>query len=136
MTDHKVAVLRELSLMLAATFWGTNFAATKYAAEFVPPLLIVGVRFTVGGVLMFCLLRVLEPGDRLAPRDLLPMAGLGCLAVVIVQSSFTFGVSLTSASNTGHLGTGSEKPCVYRGIGLPIRSGTNRERHGVVVALW
>ena len=52
MTDHKVAVLGELSLMLAATFWSINFAATKYAAEFVPPLLIVGVRFTVGGVLM------------------------------------------------------------------------------------
>ena len=31
----------------------------------------------------------------------LPVAGLGCLVVAIVQPSFTFGVSLTSAANTG-----------------------------------
>ncbi len=94
-------MLTELSLMLAAVFWGTNYAATKYAAEFMPPLLIVAFRFTVGGVLMLCLLRILEPGERLTPRDLLPVAGLGCLGVVIGQTGFTFGVSMTSAANTG-----------------------------------
>jgi drug/metabolite transporter (DMT)-like permease len=69
MTDHhkKAIILTELSLMLAAVFWGTNYAATKYAAEFMPPLLIVGIRFTVGGLLMLGLLHVLEPADRLAP---------------------------------------------------------------------
>jgi drug/metabolite transporter (DMT)-like permease len=88
--------------MLAAVFWGTNYAATKYAAEFVPPLLIVAVRFTVGGVLMLCLLRILEPGARLTPKkDLLLVAGLGCLGVAIGQTAFTFGVSMTSAANTG-----------------------------------
>jgi drug/metabolite transporter (DMT)-like permease len=97
----KAAVLTESSLILAAVFWGTNYAATKYAAEFVPPLLIVAVRFTMGGVLMFCLLRILEPGDNLTPKDLLPVAGLGCLGVAIGQTAFTFGVSLTSAANTG-----------------------------------
>src|SRR5215211_4833611 len=101
-TDTKKAtVLTEISLILAAVFWGTNYAATKYAAEFVPPLLIVAVRFTVGGVLMFCLLRILEPGDKLTTKDLLPVAGLGCLGVAIGQTAFTFGVSLTSAANTG-----------------------------------
>ena len=103
MTDHhkKAVVLTELSLMLAAVFWGTNYAATKYAAAFMPPLLIVGVRFTVGGLLMLALLRVLEPASRLAPKDLLPVAGLGCLGVAIGQTAFTFGVSMTSAANTG-----------------------------------
>jgi drug/metabolite transporter (DMT)-like permease len=82
MTDHKqAATLAELALVLAAVFWGANYAATKYAAEFIPPLLIVAFRFTVGGVLMFGLLRALEPGDWLRPKDLLPIAGLGCLGV-------------------------------------------------------
>jgi drug/metabolite transporter (DMT)-like permease len=44
----KAAMLTELSLTLAAVFWGLNFAATKYAAEFIPPLLLVAIRFTVG----------------------------------------------------------------------------------------
>ena len=103
MTDHhkKAVVLTELSLMLAAVFWGTNYAATKYAAEFIPPLLIVGIRFTVGGLLMLGLLQILEPASKLATKDLLPVAGLGCLGVAIGQTAFTFGVSLTSAANTG-----------------------------------
>jgi drug/metabolite transporter (DMT)-like permease len=101
-TDHKqAAILAELSLLLAAVFSGANYAATKYAAGFVPPLLIVAFRFTVGGILMLCLLRTLEPADRLTPRDLLPMAGLGCIGVAIGQTAFTVGVSLTSAANTG-----------------------------------
>ena len=87
--------------MLAAVFWGTNYAATKYAAEFMPPLLIVGIRFTVGGLLMLGLLHILEPASKLSTKDLLPVAGLGCLGVTIGQTAFTFGVSLTSAANTG-----------------------------------
>ena len=76
-------------------------ARVKYAAEFKPPLLIVASRFTAGGSLMFCLLRILEPADRLKPKDLLSVAGLGCLGVAIGQTAFTFGVSKTSAANTG-----------------------------------
>jgi drug/metabolite transporter (DMT)-like permease len=101
MTDQKAAIFTEISLMLAAVFWGANYAATKYAAEFMPPLLIVAFRFTAGGILMICLLRFLEPADRLKPKDFLPVAGLGCLGVAIGQTAFTFGVSMTSAANTG-----------------------------------
>jgi drug/metabolite transporter (DMT)-like permease len=102
MTDHKkAAVLSEVALMLAAVSWGANYAATKYAAEFMPPLLVVAVRFAVGGVLMICLLRTLKPADSLTPRDLLPVAGLGCLYVVVGQGAFTLGIHLTSAANTG-----------------------------------
>jgi drug/metabolite transporter (DMT)-like permease len=61
----------------------------------------VAFRFTVGGILMFCLLRILEPGDRLTLKDLVPVAGLGCLYVAIGQGTFTFGIHLTSAANTG-----------------------------------
>jgi drug/metabolite transporter (DMT)-like permease len=61
MDQEKVAALTEVSLILAAVFWGLNYAATKYAAEFMPPLLIVALRFTIGAILMYCLLRILGP---------------------------------------------------------------------------
>jgi drug/metabolite transporter (DMT)-like permease len=100
--DQKKAVIfTEVSLMLAAVFWGANYAATKYAAEFMPPLLVVALRFTAGGILMVCLLRFLEPADRLTPRDFLPVAALGVLGVAIGQTAFTVGVSMTTAANTG-----------------------------------
>ncbi len=95
------AALTEVSLILAALFWGTNYAATKFAALSVPPLSIVALRFAVGGLLMYCVLRVLEPESRLGREDLLPMLGLGCLGVALGQTTFTFGVSMTTAANTG-----------------------------------
>ncbi|HEV2743636.1 MAG TPA: DMT family transporter [Rubrobacter sp.] len=99
----KASLLTEASLILAAVLWGTNYAATKFAAQSIPPVSIVAVRFLVAGLLMYLVLRVLEPGSRLARKDLLPMAGLGCLGVGLGQTTFTFGVSLTSAANTGFI---------------------------------
>ncbi|MBA3701899.1 MAG: DMT family transporter [Rubrobacteraceae bacterium] len=99
----RAVVLTEISLILAAVFWGGNYAATKFAALSIPPISIVAVRFVVGGLLMYAVLRILEPESRLARKDLLPMAGLGCLGVAVGQTTFTFGVSLTSAANTGFI---------------------------------
>jgi EamA-like transporter family len=80
---------------------GLNFAATKFAALSIPPLLLVAFRFCIGGMLRYGILRVLEPRSRLGREDLLPMAALGCLGVVTTQTGFTFSLSLTSAASTG-----------------------------------
>ncbi len=99
--ENRAAVATEVSLVLAATFWGLNFAVTKYAAAAISPLLLVALRFTVGGLLLLLVLRLIEPKSRLARRDLLPMAALGCFGVATAQTGFTFGVSLSSAGSTG-----------------------------------
>ena len=99
--EDRAAVATEVSLALAATFWGLNFAATKYAAAAISPLMLVAIRFTVGGLLLLIVLRLLEPKSRLARRDLLPMAALGCFGVATAQTGFTFGVSLSTAGSTG-----------------------------------
>ena len=99
--EDRAAVATEVSLVLAATFWGLNFAATKYAAAAISPLMLVAIRFTVGGLLLLLVLRLLEPKSKLARRDLLPMAALGCFGVATAQTGFTFGVSLSSAASTG-----------------------------------
>jgi drug/metabolite transporter (DMT)-like permease len=103
MTEAKsrTTVLTEMSLIFAAVLWGLNFAATKYAAESIPPLVIVAFRFTGGGLLLLLILRLLEPESRPGRKDLILMAALGCFGVAIAQSGFTFGVSLTSAASTG-----------------------------------
>jgi drug/metabolite transporter (DMT)-like permease len=100
-SENRAAVATEVPLVLAATFWGLNFAATKYAAATVPPLLLVALRFTVGGLLLLLVLRIIEPKSRLGRRDLLPMAALGCFGVATAQTGFTFGLSLSSAGSTG-----------------------------------
>jgi drug/metabolite transporter (DMT)-like permease len=102
-SEHKyrTVVATEISLVFAAIFWGLNFAATKYATATIPPLALVALRFTVGGLLLLLVLRILEPKSRLRRSDLLPMAALGCLGVATAQTGFTFGLSLTSAGSTG-----------------------------------
>lgn len=132
---NRAVVVAEISLVLAAVFWGTNYAATKYAAGFVPPLLIVGIRFTVGGLLMLCLLRILEPGDRLKAKDLLPMAGLGFLGVAIGQTAFTFGVSMTSAANTGFIFATAPVWGLLLGLALGLERPTLRGVAGVALSI-
>jgi drug/metabolite transporter (DMT)-like permease len=51
--------------------------------------------------LLLLVLRLMEPQSGLGRKDVLPMAGLGCLGVAVAQTAFTFGVSMTSTSNTG-----------------------------------
>ena len=97
----KGAVATEVALVFAAVFWGLNFAATKYAAESIPPMMLVALRFSVGGALMYGTLRFLEPKSRLVRGDLLPMAALGCFGVATAQTGFTYGVSLSTAASTG-----------------------------------
>jgi drug/metabolite transporter (DMT)-like permease len=99
--EYRTVVATEISLVFAAIFWGLNFAATKYATATIPPLALVALRFTVGGLLLLLVLRILEPKSRLRRSDLLPMAALGCLGVATAQTGFTFGLSLTSAGSTG-----------------------------------
>jgi drug/metabolite transporter (DMT)-like permease len=95
------AALTEVSLILAAVFWGVNFAATKYAADSIPPLMIMALRFTGGAILLFLAVRLMAPESKLGRKDLIPMAALGCFGVATAQTGFTFGVSLTSAASTG-----------------------------------
>ena len=101
MSKDDAGALTEGSLVLAAVFWGMNYAATKFATMSVPAFPIVAFRFVVGGLLMYGVLRILEPGSRLRRGDLLSMAGLGCLGIAVGQTAFTFGLSLTTAANTG-----------------------------------
>lgn len=98
--SKNAALLVEVSLLLTAVFLGTNMVAVKYAVDFVPPLLVVAIRFALGGLLLWGLLRALEPESKLQRKDFGAMLGLGVVVVLLSQVAFTFGLGYTSASNT------------------------------------
>jgi drug/metabolite transporter (DMT)-like permease len=94
-------MLSEASLISAALALGSNPVAVKYAVGDIEPLLFVALRFTLAGLAVLAVLRFLEPEDAsLGRKDLLPMASLGLVGVGVNNVLFTFGVDLTSASNT------------------------------------
>jgi len=90
----------ETSLLLTVFFFGTNFVAVKHVVESVPPILFAAVRFTSAGLLLWLLLRLVEPESRLERKDFLPVLGLGVVGITLTQSVFTVGVGLTTAANT------------------------------------
>ena len=98
--ERRASAWVEISLLLTVIFFGTNFVAVKLVVEFVPPLLFAAARFTFAGLLLFLILRLLEPETRLARSDFLPVIGLGVVGITLTQSVFTIGVSLTTAANT------------------------------------
>ena len=101
LAKNRAAALTEVSLILAAIFWGLNYATTKYAAGSLPPMAIVALRFAGGALILFLVLRLFEPESRLKRGDVARMAALGCFGVGTAQTCFTFGVSMTTAANTG-----------------------------------
>ena len=101
LAKNRAAALTEVSLVLAAIFWGLNYATTKYAAGSLPPMAIVALRFAGGALILFLVLRLFEPESRLKRGDVARMAALGCFGVGTAQTCFTFGVSMTTAANTG-----------------------------------
>jgi drug/metabolite transporter (DMT)-like permease len=90
----------ETSLLLTVFFFGTNFVAVKHVVEIVPPILFAALRFTSAGLLLWLLLRLVEPESRLERKDFLPVLGLGVVGITLTQSVFTVGVSMTTAANT------------------------------------
>jgi drug/metabolite transporter (DMT)-like permease len=97
---RKTSLLFEASLLSTAVLLGTNPAAVKYAVGFVPPLPFAAIRFVAAGLVLWVILRLFDPKGRLRREDFLAMAGLGVVGVALNNVAFTFGVSMTSASNT------------------------------------
>ncbi len=96
----RTATLTEASLLLAVLFLGTNFVAVKYAVGGIPPLPFVALRFTLAGLLLLGLVRILSPNSWPGRRDLVSMAGVGVVGVGMNNVAFTLGVSMTTASET------------------------------------
>lgn len=94
------SALTEGSLLLAVLFLGTNPVAVKIAVGDVLPLPFVALRFTLAGLLLLGLVLFLKEGARVSRRDVLIMAGVGVLGVGANNIAFTFGVSMTTASDS------------------------------------
>jgi drug/metabolite transporter (DMT)-like permease len=98
--ESRTSLLFETSLLATAVFLGTNPVAVKYAVGYVPPLPFAAMRFVLAGLVLWVILQLFDPKGRLRREDFWAMAGLGLVGVALNNVAFTFGVSMTSASNT------------------------------------
>ena len=97
---RKTSLLFEASLLSTAVLLGTNPAVVKYAVGFIPPLPFSALRFVAAGLVLWAIVCLFHPKSRLRREDFWAMAGLGVIGIALNNVAFTFGVSMTSASNT------------------------------------
>jgi drug/metabolite transporter (DMT)-like permease len=129
----RAGVLTEASLLLAVFFLGTNPVAVKFAVLDVPPLPFVAIRFLLAGLVLLPVALVLRRGRSVGRRDLLAMAGVGLIGVGMNNVAFTFGVSMTTASDTAliyaavpvwgillGLALGLERPTIWGVVGVAL----------------
>jgi drug/metabolite transporter (DMT)-like permease len=83
---------------IAIVFWGISFVATKAALREVGPVTLIFCRFAIGALVLLALVRELPP--RHAWKQL---ALMGFIGVFVHQMLQAYGLTLTSATNSGWL---------------------------------
>lgn len=134
--DKRSALLSEASLLSAAIALGTNPVAVKYAVGDIPPLPFVALRFTCAGLVVLAFLLSLGSRVRLKWKHLLPMAGLGIIGVGLNNVMFTFGVELTSASNTALIYATPPLWGMLLGLALGLERPRLRGVLGILLAIF
>ncbi|HOY70204.1 MAG TPA: drug/metabolite exporter YedA [Methylotenera sp.] len=78
-------------------FWGSTYLALKFGIESFPPFLLVGLRFTVAGIILYGVLRYVGSPNP-ARAQWLGASGLGILLPVFGNGTVTFVQQTVSSS--------------------------------------
>lgn len=129
--------LAEFSLLMATIFVGADFVSVKYALEGLPPLVLVPVRYIVGGLMLPVLPRLLGGRGRIGldRKNLTALAGLGLVGVTLNQVGYTVGLNLTSASNASLIFATAPVWGLVLGIALEAERGSWRGALGIGFAV-
>ncbi len=90
-------------MLLAVLFWGGNFTASKIAFTEITPLAFTAIRFALGTVILWLVLRWFEPDGKNPPELWGRMIWLGFVGNTIYQLCFVLGLARTTATNTSLL---------------------------------
>lgn len=87
-----------LAAFVAVVFWGVSFVATKAALREVSPVTIIFSRFAIGALVLLLIVRQLPPRGSWKA-----LAVMGFCGVFVHQMLQAYGLTMTSATNTGWL---------------------------------
>lgn len=93
------AVMANLGLFYAATIWGATFYIVKDTLDYIDPVVLVGYRFTLAGLILLGYLKATR-------RPILPGIGKGFILAIILWALYvsqTIGLGITTASNSGFI---------------------------------
>lgn len=96
--DKKYIVANVL-MLVTILFWGVSYVSIKITVSEVPPVTTAAIRFVIASLLLWVLLKRVEPGAKLARADIIPMTLAGCLGITLYFYFENIGVKLTTAAN-------------------------------------
>jgi drug/metabolite transporter (DMT)-like permease len=93
-----------LAVLSAIVVWGISFVATKAVLREIGPVTLITIRFALGVAFLNTVLALRERNLVAPPRAFLPsLAIMGFFGVLVHQMLQAWGLTLTSAVNTGWL---------------------------------
>lgn len=87
-----------LTIFITSVFWGLSFVSLKITIAVIPPMTLALLRFLIACVVLFLVLKRVEPDSRLLKQDIPLMALSGMLGVTAYYYFQNNGVTLTTAS--------------------------------------
>lgn len=93
----------DAGLLLMALIWGLNFPVIKVSLDQIPPLAFNALRFPLGALAVYLILRTQGPIILPHRRDWARVVFLGILGNLVYQAFFIFGLAGTFAGNASIL---------------------------------
>ncbi|HVT42765.1 MAG TPA: DMT family transporter [Thermoanaerobaculia bacterium] len=92
-----------LGALLAIVLWGISFVATKAALAEMSPLTLIFTRFAIGSFVLLLMVSARGMNPWPARDSLGPLLAMGFIGVFVHQMLQAWGLTMTSAINTGWL---------------------------------
>jgi drug/metabolite transporter (DMT)-like permease len=124
----------ELGLLLVVLFWAGNFTAAKIAFTQLDPLAFTAIRFAIGSIAIWVVVRMMERPQPLPPGALWRLIVLGVVGNTIYQFCFVEGLDRTSATKASLILAGMPAIVTICASLMGIEHVTGRQRIAVIVA--
>jgi drug/metabolite transporter (DMT)-like permease len=90
-------------MLLVCFIWGINFTMLKIGLRTFTPFGLTAFRYVLAAVVLWLVVRWLEPDVRVDRNTALKLLGLGVIGNTLYQSGFMVGLTRTTASNSSLL---------------------------------
>lgn len=94
----KNGLVSMLMVSLVMILWGMSFLSTKVTVSVLSPMGLAITRFTIASVILLVLLKIREPGSKLAPKDIFRMAVSGVMGITVYFYFQNNGIKYTTAA--------------------------------------
>ena len=98
--SHRTSFLAKVALFIVAILWGTSLTVVKSAADVLKPNFLLGVRFTIAGIVLAI---VFHKKLFKARKDELVSGAIIGIFLFMAYSSQTLGVTFTTPGRSGFL---------------------------------